>query len=85
MPINEIGTIYTPSIYGRKSFPLNHKGDPIFYKIFNSQSSSVVNVSSDIINIPNHFFRTVEPLKYNSGAGSSIGISTTSPGALGIT
>ena len=85
MPINEIGTIYTPSIYGRKSFPLNHKGDPIFYKIFNSQSSSVVNVSSDIINIPNHFFRTGEPLKYNSGAGSSIGISTTSPGALGIT
>jgi hypothetical protein len=84
MPINEIAAIYTPSIYGRKSFPLNHKGDSIFYKFFNAQSSSVVKVSSDIINIPNHFFRTGEPLKYNSGAGTSIGISASSPGALGI-
>lgn len=86
MPINEIGTLYTPSIYGRKSFPLNHKGDPIFYKTFNAQSSSVVSVTSDTINIPNHFFKTGEPLRYNyNSIDTAIGISTTSPGALGIT
>jgi len=86
MPINEIGTLYTPSIYGRKSFPLNHKGDPIFYKPFDAQSINVVSIDSDTINIPNHFFRTGEPLKYSYNLLSTpIGISPTSPGALGIT
>lgn len=82
MPINEIGTIYTPSIYGRTAFPLKHNGDPIFYKKFNSEDSEVVDISNDIINIPNHFFKTGEQLTYSFEAiDSSIGISTLSPGA----
>lgn len=86
MPINELGTVYTPSIYGRKSFPLNHNNDAIFYKIFNSENSNVVNLNTDIINIPNHFFKTGEPLKYSfNGTDTAVGISTLSPGASGIT
>jgi len=86
MPINEIGTIYTPSIYGRTSFPLKHKNDPIFYKVFNSESSSIVNLSEDSIYISNHFFKTGEPLKYSYDSGNSaVGIASTSPGAFGIT
>ena len=82
MPITEIGTIYTPSIYGRTAFPLQHVGDPIFYKIINSESSSVVDLSKDIINIPNHFFRTGEELDYSyTQFETAIGISTYSPGA----
>lgn len=85
MPITEINSIYTPSIYGRKSFPLRHKNYPIFYKIFNGQDENIVGVSSDKIFIENHFFKTGEPLKYNPGIGVSIGISTNSYGANGIT
>lgn len=86
MPINEIGTIYTPSIYGRTSFPLKHKNEPIFYKVFNSESSSVVSLNNDLIYIPDHFFKTGEPLKYSYNVGNSaVGISSTSPGASGIT
>jgi hypothetical protein len=85
MPITEINSLYTPSLYGRKSFPLKHNTYPIFYKIFNAESQDVVGISSDKIFIENHFFKTGEPLKYNTGIGSSIGISTDSYGANGIT
>lgn len=85
MPISEINSLYTPSIYGRKSFPLKHNDYPIFYKIFNGEDQNIVGVSSDKIFIENHFFKTGEPLKYNPGVGSSIGISTDSYGANGIT
>jgi hypothetical protein len=84
MPITEINSIYTPSIYGRKSFPLKHNDYSIFYKIFNAQDQNIVGISSDKIFIENHFFKTGEPLKYSPGIGSSIGISTNSYGANGI-
>lgn len=85
MPITEISSVYTPSIYGRKSFPLKHDSYPIFYKIFNAEDANIVGISSDKIFIENHFFKTGEPLKYSPGIGSSIGISTDSYGANGIT
>ena len=86
MPTDNIGTIYTPSIYGRKSFPLKHNTFPIFYKTFNPQDSTVVNLTTDSIQIPNHFFKTGEPLKYSYNPGDTpIGIDGTSPGAAGIT
>lgn len=95
MPITEIGTIYTPSIYGRTSFPLRHNGDPIFLKTFNSENSSIVITNQNtnikepdksIIYIPNHFFKTGEPLKYAiQPTDQKVGIATTSPGASGIT
>lgn len=84
MPISEISSVYTPSIYGRKSFPLTHNQFPIFYKIFDASNSNTVNLTSNIIYIENHFFKTGELLKYNTGTGTSIGINTNSPGALGI-
>lgn len=84
MPINEISSIYTPSIYGRTSFPLRHKLNPIFYKSFNSEDSDVIDLNRDIINIPNHFFKTGEPLKYEyTSIDTAVGISTSSPGAGG--
>jgi hypothetical protein len=84
MPITEINSVYTPSIYGRKSFPLKHNDYSIFYKVFNAEDQNIVGISSDKIFIENHFFKTGEPLKYNPGVGSSIGISTNSYGANGI-
>lgn len=80
MPANDIGAIYTPSIYGRTSFPLRHEQDPIFLKTFNGADPRVVGISSDKIKIINHFFKTGEKLVYNCGSGTSIGISTLSPG-----
>ena len=59
MPSNDIFTIYTPSIFGRTSFPLRHKSVPIFYKEFNSSDSDVVDLTTDIITIPNHFFKLI--------------------------
>ena len=47
MPSQDIGAIYTPSIFGRTSFPLRHKGDPIFYKKFDAANASVVNLTTD--------------------------------------
>jgi len=84
MATNEIGSIYTPSLYGRKSFPLQHKGFPIFYKVFDGSNSGTVNLTSDKIFIENHFFKTGEPLKYDVGTGTSIGISSSSPGVIGV-
>lgn len=86
MPSNNIFTIYTPSLFGRSSFPLRHKDEPIFYKQFNSADSEVVDLNNDIITIPNHFFKTGEPLKYTTNlGGTKIGIASSSPGAAGIT
>ena len=84
MSLNEIYSEYTPSSGGRKSFPLQHNGDPIFYKIFNAEDSNIVNLNKNIISIPNHFFKTGETLIYDFGTGSPVGIDTNSPGASGI-
>lgn len=84
MPANDIGAIYTPAIFGRTSFPLRHLGNRIFYKIFESNNTSVVNLTEDTIKIPEHYFKTGEKLTYSVGGGSSIGITTTSPGNIGL-
>ena len=80
MPANDIGAIYTPSIYGRTSFPLRHKGEPIFNKTFDGSNPAIVGISSNKIEVSNHFFKTGESLQYNTGTGTSVGISTLSPG-----
>lgn len=81
MAIQDIGVIYTPSIFGRTSFPIQHNGSSVFYKKFNAEDSNVVSISADTIFIENHFFKTGEPLKYNFSTGYPIGIASTSPGA----
>ena len=81
-----IDSIYVPNLFGRSSFPLQHKGFPVFYKKFNASDEDVVDPISDIITISNHFFKTGEPLRYFPlNAGLPISIDPASPGALGIT
>ena len=84
MPVSDIGAIYTPSIYGRTSFPLRHEGEPIFHKTFNGADDEIVGISSDRLVVKDHFFKTGERLTYNPGTGTSIGITTTSPGNIGF-
>lgn len=81
-----IDTTYIPNIFGRTSFPLKHRGSPIFYKTFSGESPSIVDIEEDTIKIENHFFKTGEKLKYGPGVnGFNIGISSLSPGASGVT
>lgn len=82
-----IDATYIPNIFGRTSFPLRHNGSPIFYKKFDGSNSNIVDVDNDTITVENHFFKTGEKLNYklNSINDSSIGISSLSPGASGIT
>jgi hypothetical protein len=84
MPISDLGAIYTPSIYGRTSFPLKHNGEPIFHKEFNASSERIVGIVSDKIYIKDHFFKTGEKLTYSAGSGTSIGIQTNGPGNVGF-
>lgn len=84
MPVSDIGAIYTPSIYGRTSFPIRYQQEPIFLKTFNGSSSDIVGISSDKIYIKDHFFKTGERLTYSPGTGTSIGITSTSPGNIGF-
>jgi len=72
----------------RKSFTLNHKTYPIFQRDFLGNSSDVVNLSENTIQLSNHFFVTGEELLYShSGAGSTqaIGIANTSFVGVGTT
>ena len=72
----------------RRAFDLTHKNDPIFERYFVGNSSAIVNINSDIISIPNHFFVTGEQVKYTHvGAGTTqaIGIATTSFVSVGST
>jgi hypothetical protein len=71
----------------KNSFNLNYKNAPIFQRYFEGNNSSVVNTSTNIISIPNHFFVTGEEISYSySGTASSpIGIATTSIAGIGTT
>ena len=69
----------------RTAFPLTHKGDEIFRRVFDGSSTSDVNITSKSISIPNHFFVTGERVAYShAGAGTSqaIGIVTTTVGGV---
>jgi len=70
----------------KKSFNLTHRTSPIFKKIIDGSSSSVVDVFNNSINIPNHFFVTGEKIDYSVSAGDTrIGIATTSIAGIGTT
>jgi hypothetical protein len=72
----------------KREFELTHKNDPIFERHFIGSASTVVNTTSNIISIPNHFFVTGEQVKYtHAGAGTTqaIGIATTSFVSVGST
>ena len=72
----------------KRSFPLEHKSDPIFERYFLGNDSSIVSVNADTIKIPNHFFVTGEQLRYtHAGIGSTqaISIASTTFPSTGIT
>jgi hypothetical protein len=83
MADNSTNSIYVPNTFGLNSFLLTHNGESIFYKEFNGESGSIVDIQNDIISIKDHFFNTGEPLTYKfPNGGSALGISTTSPGNI---
>ena len=70
------------------SFNLEHNGDSIFHKVFDSSDEAVVDVTNNEFIVNNHFFQTGEELTYTpTGAGTtmSIGIGTTSISGIGVT
>lgn len=72
----------------KRSFDIQHKNDPIFVKEFVGSAASIVNISSNTIRLPNHFFVTGENVRYiHAGAGSTmaIGIGTTTFAGVGST
>ena len=62
----------------RTEFDLNHLGTPIFTKTFNPSDSNVLDLTTGIFTVPNHYFNTGERLVYEAGstftsiAGTSI-------------
>lgn len=64
----------------RLDFELDYENQPIFVKTFDPQNSNVLNPSTGIFNIENHFFSTGERLIYTPKS-TFIGIGTS---ALGI-
>jgi hypothetical protein len=72
----------------KRSFNLTHKNKPIFERYFNGSDSGIVDISNNIIKIPENFFVTGEEIRYTySGEGTTqaIGISTTTIAGLGTT
>jgi hypothetical protein len=72
----------------KREFELTHKNDPIFERHFIGSASTVVNTTSNVISIPNHFFVTGEQVKYThaeAGTTQAIGIATTSFVSVGST
>jgi hypothetical protein len=72
----------------KRAFELSHDGYKIFQRYFDASDSTVVDTTTNIIKLPNHFFVSGEELIYtNAGAGSTtaIGIATTSFVGVGTT
>ncbi|MGA1046374.1 MAG: hypothetical protein ACO3UU_00005 [Minisyncoccia bacterium] len=72
----------------RKEFDLKHKNTPIFQRIFDANNSDIVNLETNTIKIPNHFYVTGEEVLYscpNGDVTKSIGITTTSIPGIGMT
>ena len=63
----------------KREFALSHENEPIFERYFFGNSSDIVNVTTNAIKIPNHFFVSGEKLRYVhvGTASSAVGIATT--------
>ena len=72
----------------KREFELTHKNDTIFIKAFEGNNTSIVNLDSNTITIPNHFYVTGEQIEYTCpgiGITQSIGIAQTTFPATGVT
>jgi len=70
----------------KRAFGLTHQTNPIFERSFTGNSTDDVNLTTDTIQIANHYFVTGEELQYiHAGAGTSqaIGIASTD-GFVGV-
>ena len=72
------------SVVGVTSFQLLSGNEPLLHKKINITLGSVISAGSSVIKIPNHNFATGERLVYDFGAGSPIGIDTTTKVLGGI-
>jgi hypothetical protein len=66
----------------KKSFYITHKNLPIFHRFFDGSSNLTVDISNNVIKIPDHFFRTGEKItyfydNYQYSSENAIGIGTT--------
>ena len=71
----------------KREFALTHNGLPIFSRNFDGSNSAIVDVDTNKITIPDHFFVTGEPVSYSVGVNTTvrIGIETTSFAGIGST
>jgi hypothetical protein len=72
----------------KREFELTHKNDTIFIKSFEGNNTSIVNLGSNTITIPNHFYVTGEQIEYTCpgiGITQSIGIAQTTFPVTGVT
>ena len=53
----------------RRDFPLTHKNNQIFERNFDGADSTIVNLTDNTINIPNHFFVSGQQLTYSTSLG----------------
>lgn len=91
MPIINSGTGF---YIGRRfdiqlSAELRHKGDPIFERYFDGNSTSAIDFENNAILIPNHFFRTGENLTYEyenffNNSNAAVGVATTTIPGVGV-
>ena len=64
----------------KREFELKHENLQIFERYFEANDGSIVDVTTNTIKIPNHFFVSGEKIRYNhvGNTDSAIGIATTS-------
>ena len=70
----------------KKQFMLTHNTERIFERSFEGNNSDIVDVTTNAIRIPNHFFKTGEKIKYvheGTGTYGAVGIAETD-GFVGI-
>ena len=86
--VSDYGTYAGTDVSIIRSFDLTHNQNPIFIKDFNGSNSDIVNIVTDTITLPNHYFVTGEEVRYSyAGAGTTqaIGIGTTVVTGIGLT
>ena len=76
LKIDDISSQFT-GVSTLTSFDLNYEKTPIFVKTFDPSNSSILNLSTNTFNIPNHFFNTGEELIYTPNSSTPIGIGST--------
>lgn len=72
----------------KREFELTHKNDTIFIKSFEGNNTSIVDLDSNTVTIPNHFYVTGEQIEYicpGIGITQSIGIAQTAFPVTGVT